>query len=465
MIVHLDLSTGASGDKLLAALLGIAEQTGAYSLTRLQGDLASLVPGAVVTRTDVSRGGISAPHIEVRSLLADVHDHSDPPTHDRRSWKDIRELIEGSDLPDDVRGYALSGFMRIAEAEARVHGTTPEKVHFHEVGALDSIVDIVGCALLRCALEALEETGQHAALQITATPIALGSGTVTCAHGILPVPAPATAQLVIGLPVEAGSASGELTTPTGAALVADMVTAWGPLPPMRPLALGYGAGSRQLPGVANVLTAIIGTQFGIPTTPTATPAPFAHSHACDDRTAATADDRIVPINHVEGVILLETNLDHLSGEAASFACDAILSKGALDVWQEPLTMKKGRLGIGLCVLSRPLDADFLAECIQLTTGTLGVRRSYLERYTAMRGEDELVTSQGRVHFKSMCVRDAREEGRSKTSRRWVRPEADDVTRLLCDARSPYARMAETLADEATHILRNRLSSDGTDTVQ
>ncbi len=445
MIIHLDLSTGVSGDKLLAALLDVAEQTGAYTLARLQADLASLVPEVRVIRTQVLREGILAPHLEVSEQPTEMHDAH---AHGHRSWEGIRKLIEDSSLPARARAYALSSFSRIAEVEARIHGTSVEEVHFHEVGALDSIVDIVGCSLLRCALEMPhgDESRNitHDTLRVTATPIAVGSGTLTCEHGILPVPAPATARLILGLPAEAGCAHGELTTPTGAALVADMVSDWGPLPPMRPLAVGCGAGSRQLPGVPNVLTAIMGSSLD-----TSDP-PF--------RSSSLPGDAPSPIDHVEGVFLLEANLDHLSGEAASFACDEILSEGALDVWQEPLAMKKGRIGIGLRVLVQPLDVDRLAKHIQLVTGTLGVRRSYLERYVADRGEDELVTSHGRVRFKSMCVQDA--DG--KTSRCWVRPEADDVASLLGDGDSPYARMATGLADEADRMMGDRLPSSGTD---
>jgi uncharacterized protein (TIGR00299 family) protein len=299
----------------------------------------------------------------------------------------------------------------LAEAEAEAHGVALEQVHFHEVGAADSILDIVGCSFL---LDALRAT------RFFATPLALGNGTVQSEHGELPVPAPATAHLICGLPVYASSQQGELTTPTGAALARVFITDWAPLPPMTPLAIGYGAGSRDLPGAANVVRIIAGEAASL--------------------TGFSEQDGFI----VEGCVLLETNIDHLAPEALAFACEELLRAGALDVWQESITMKKGRLAIRLSVLSQASEAQRLAEAVSALTGSLGVRGSYVERTVAPRTMVTLETRFGPVPFKAAKI-DA-PVGRIS----WLRPEHDAVAALARQHGLDYNALYRELARLASY---------------
>jgi uncharacterized protein (TIGR00299 family) protein len=297
-----------------------------------------------------------------------------------------------------------------------VHGVAPDSVHFHEVGAADSIVDVVlnSFLLLKLNPEA-----------VYATPLALGNGTFICEHGELPVPAPATAEILIHseVPVYASSHEGELTTPTGAALIAEFVTSFAPLPCSRPVALGFGAGSREVPGAANVLRAL-----------SAEPALLAGLKARPDEQL-----------FVEGVTQLECNLDHLSAEAIAFACEELLAAGALDVWQEPIVMKKGRLATKLIMLAAPEQATGLAGKIIEFTGTLGVRSSYLERTVIPREVLTLDTSYGPVPFK------AAEAGPPSQRTQWLRPEHDDVARLAREHGLAYSQLYAELQEYAEKL--------------
>ena len=245
---------------------------------------------------------------------------------------------------------AIAVFIRLAVAEADVHGVSVDEVHFHEIGALDTLLDVVGVATGLAAL---------GVEQLTVTPIAVGEGTIETEHGTLPVPAPATAGLLLGVPVDPGprradgQPAGELTTPTGAALVSVFATGYGPMPAMSPTSIGYGAGTRDL-GFPNVTRIVLGEAMKL-----AGPARVA--------TAGLA---------VETVTLLETNIDHLSAEQLAFCAEELLAAGALDVWQTPVVMKKGRAAVALSVMCAPADAERLAVRVHSVTGTLGVRRSH-----------------------------------------------------------------------------------------
>lgn len=309
---------------------------------------------------------------------------------------------------------SLRTFELVARAESQVHGTTLDDVHFHEVGAIDSIVDTVGACHLMDAL-GLDE--------IYATPITVGFGTVDCAHGTLPVPAPATALLLVGMPTVAGPYEGEMTTPTGAGLLQGNVTSWEPFPAMVPRAAGYGLGTRKIDGAANALRAIVGDRVA----------------TCPD-----ADDGFA----IEQCVLLQANIDHISPEVAASCCEDLMAAGALDVWQEPIAMKKGRLAIRFNVLARPLDADRLAALVHRLTGTLGLRRSYVQRTVAKRAHDAIETGAGLVRFKSMIA-----EGEcGEPERIWVRPEADDVARIARETGEPFQDVAARLAAEAEEAL-------------
>ncbi|MDR3052448.1 MAG: nickel pincer cofactor biosynthesis protein LarC [Coriobacteriales bacterium] len=403
MILHADLSTGASGDKFMGALLELCERVGAARFEDLVRVGCALVPGISIQRTHPVKSGIRATHIT-------IEEHNAP----TRTWHQIRALIEDAAsagvFSAGTRDRAIAAFAAVALAEAEVHGREPDHVHFHEVGGADSIVDIVGSSFL---LEALAPTALYT------TPLALGFGSFVCAHGQMPVPAPATARLIEGLPVYAGAHGGELTTPTGAALARAFVTNWEPLPPIVPAATGYGAGSRDLAGAANVLRIIAGE----PTT-------LAGLKARDAYT-------------IEGCTLLSTNIDHLSPEALAFACEELLAAGALDVWQEPITMKKGRLAVRLCTLVSPAKAQDFAEKIGALTGSLGIRGSYMERTIVPRSIITIDTAYGLVPFK------AAELGAPIERRTWLRPEHEAVAAIARKHGLDYNELYEELLDFAT----------------
>jgi uncharacterized protein (TIGR00299 family) protein len=352
-----------------------------------------------------------------------------------RHWKDIRKLIgnaaAGGIVSAQAADTALRAFTRVAEAEARVHGVQADQVHFHEVGAADSIIDILFNSLL---LDLLSPTAVYA------TPLALGQGTLICAHGELPVPAPATAEILAQgkLPVYASCHDGELTTPTGAALIAEFVSRFAPLPCSQLLATGYGAGSREIAGAANVLRALAGN-----------PAPLAGLKARQEGQAnseaqqegqagskAGAEDTAV---FIEGVTQLETNIDHLSAEALAFVCEKLLDSGVLDVWQESIVMKKGRLATKLLVLAPPEQATACAQQVIELTGSLGVRSSYLERACVAREILTLDTAYGPVPFKVASL------GSGGTGRAvWLRPEHDAVAHLAREYNLNYPSLSAEL---------------------
>lgn len=393
MIAYLDCSSGISGDKFLAALLDIGEGTGEFTLETLAAAVEGLGVGeAALTASRVVRGGLSGLHLEV--------DVAGEPPH--RSWADVRMLLERAPLPARARERGFEAFALIAQVEARAHGTDPEHVHFHEVGATDSIVDIVGVSL------GLELLGIE---RLVCSTVAVGSGlTPRTAHGVLPAPAPATLELLLGVPVEAGAASGELTTPTGAALVRTNADAFGVLPAMTPVLIGYGAGSRELDGVPNVARLILGHVLE----PAQEPLPLDGAR--------------------ERVTLLETAVDHISAEEIAATADRLRDLGALDAWTVPAAMKKGRLGVELRVLVRPDDATRIEQLVHEHTGSTGVRRTELTRSVLAREELVVEGPWGEFGVKVSGT---------GASRR-VRPESDEVARISRETGRPYAEIAREL---------------------
>jgi uncharacterized protein (TIGR00299 family) protein len=379
---YLDCVSGISGDKFLGALIGAG-----LSPDVLRERLTALdLPGWTLRVEQVKRGGLAGTHV---SVDIEAGQRS-------RDWAAIRALIEGSRLHERVRASALRAFGLLAEAEAVAHGVEVERVHFHEVGAVDSIVDIVGAAI------GLHELGID---ELWSSPVRLGHGTVMTSHGELPIPAPATARLLRGVPVYAGEPPGEMTTPTGAALLAAFVTRFGPMPPMRGSAEGYGAGSREVPGVPNVLRLTVG-------------------------------ERELGGGDLHEVAVLETAIDHLSPEHLAAAMDLLLEDGALDVFAEPLSMKKGRLGAAVTVLALPREAERLSEALMRHTGTLGVRRTLTWRAIAPRRAERVKV------------------GGDGDSLR-VRPENDDIVRIARETGLPVDVVARRLAGEAEAALRDR----------
>ena len=462
MLAHFVISTGAAGDKIICALMQVCEQLGITDRDAFVSLFAELLPDARVVFSEGSDAGVSGLRLKVypvhegddhehhhtHALEHDhehVHDHGHEHEHhhnhghhhdhehdhdhehhhhehgdhahghdhshhhEHRSWADIRKLICGwgdaGKLTSGAVERALKTFELVARAESQVHGMTMDEVHFHEVGAIDSIVDTVGACLLMDAL-GLDE--------IYATPITVGFGTVDCAHGTLPVPAPATALLLEGLPIVPGAYEGEMTTPTGAGLLHANVTHWAPFPAMVPKAIGMGLGTRKLDGAANCLRVICGDAVSQPLDP---------------------EDGIA----LEQCVLLQANIDHISPETAAACCEDLMSAGALDVWQEPITMKKGRLAFKLNVLTAAADADRLAKEAMTRSGSLGMRRTPVERYVAPREYLERETEFGTVRFKTMKASPL-----SDNARAWVRPEHDDVARIARETDLPYDEVFERL---------------------
>jgi hypothetical protein len=379
-LAWLDASSGLSGDKLLAALLDIGEARGSFCLDDLRVAVESLGVGEAFIETErVKRGGISGLHVRVVAGPSPA-----------RTWSDIRQMLLDAALPGRTVERALVVFEAIALAESRVHGVAAEDVHFHEVGATDSIVDIVGVCL------GLELLGIGS---WTVGPIAVGGGHVETAHGRLPVPTPATLELLTDVPIEGGPPeSGELTTPTGAALAVANADAFGSLPPAVPVAIGYGAGTREIEGLPNVLRVVL-------------------AESADDFSAT--------------VVLLETNLDHLPAEEIAFVTEQLLAEGALDVWLTPLVMKKGRPGVLLSVLTERMEDVRVTRAIHALTGSLGVRRSELERSVASREQRAVETPWGPARVKSGAGR--------------VRPEHDDVARIASEQGLPYGFVRDEIA--------------------
>jgi hypothetical protein len=310
--------------------------------------LNSLETGAKVWFEPVKRRGISATKFHVETVETAKHRH----------LPGILKMIEKADAPVRAKQNAAAVFHRLGDAEASVHGVPVEKVHFHEVGAVDSIIDIVGACT---GFELLGVT------RIVCSPVNVGSGTVRTEHGILPVPAPATAKLLTGRPVYARGPVFELATPTGAAVVTTLASEFGVLPPMRIAATGYGAGGQDFPEHANVLRIMLGEPLGA--------------------SEATTID------------IIEANIDDLSPQVLGYAMERLLEAGALDVTLQPIEMKKGRPGTLLRVLTEADRREALADLIFAETSTLGLRIYTAERRVQARRWEEVETPYGRIRVK------------------------------------------------------------------
>ncbi len=342
-ICYLDAFSGISGDMMVGALADAGADSGALVLA-----LESLGMGAQFNFEKTKRGGLTASKFRVIGGHATGHRH----------LKNILELIDGSVLPDAVKQASSSVFQRLGEAEAKVHDISLDRVHFHEVGAVDSICDIVGA----CAAFDLLDVDE-----IHSSPVNVGSGTVKTEHGVLPVPAPATAELLAGKPVYARGPHVELTTPTGAAIAVTLATEFGPLPPMHISVTGYGAGDKDFAEHANVLRVLIGETSG-----------------AEEATT---------------VAVLEANIDDSSPQVLGYAMERLLEAGALDVTLESLLMKKNRPGSLLRVISRPEDRETLAQMVFTETSTLGLRIYSAERRVKARHSIEVETPHGKVKIK------------------------------------------------------------------
>jgi uncharacterized protein (TIGR00299 family) protein len=342
-ICYFDAFSGISGDMTVGSLLDAGAD-----ITALSEALSSLGMGATYRAEKTKRCGFAATKFYVDGGESKAHRH----------LHHIEKIITDSSLPDGVKKKSLAVFRRLGEAEAKVHDTPIEKVHFHEVGAVDSISDIVGACFC------LHQLGID---RVYGSAVNVGSGTVNTEHGVLPVPAPATADLLRDIPVYSRGPELELTTPTGAALLTTLATKIGPMPPMRIAATGFGAGDKDFKEHANVLRVLVG------------------------ETTAAAESTTVSV--------LEANIDDSTPEVIGYAMERLLEAGALDVTITPVHMKKNRPGVMLSVVARPEQQEDLARILFLETSTLGLRIYRAERRVQEREIVEVDTVHGRIRVK------------------------------------------------------------------
>lgn len=418
--LYLDCSMGAAGDMLAAALLELLPDPDAFvdELNALE------IPGVQFTRETAVKCGITGTHLQV-TVHGEAeeshdahhhHDHEHEHSHDHAhthehdhdhshhhhtALADIEHLVRGHlHLPEAVCDDVMAVYGLIAEAESQAHGKPVAEVHFHEVGTLDAVADITAVCLLMQRL-AVDE--------VVASPVHVGAGQVHCAHGILPVPAPATATILKEVPIYGGSIQGELCTPTGAALLKHFVSRFGEMPALRTEAIGYGMGKKDFPA-ANCVRALLGTREA----------------------------------ECETVVELCCNVDDMTGEAVGYAFDQLFAAGALDVYTVPIGMKKSRPGLLLHVMCHEADKDALIRALFAHTSTLGIRENRFQRYVLDRRIDTIDTSAGSVRRK-------RSSGYGITREKF---EYDDLARI--------AETRGTSLAEAEAFVRASISEDSHD---
>jgi pyridinium-3,5-bisthiocarboxylic acid mononucleotide nickel chelatase len=341
------------------------------------------VSGWTLHAEPVLRAGMASTHVVVRCQETSVV----------RTYGHIAAMVEEARLPDRVRKRALATFQALATAEGRIHRRPPEQVHFHEVGALDAIVDIVGTA---CALEVLGVD------EVYASPVANGMGMTRAAHGVLPIPAPAVVELLRGAPTYGVDVPHELTTPTGAALLAANVVGWGPMPSMEIGAIGFGAGTREIDGRPNVVQVVLG-------------------------------QRVSALSSGQPVMQLEVNVDDATGETLAHTIGALLDAGAHDAWVVPIVMKKGRPAYTVAALCDTALAAQIADVLRRETGSLGVRGATLDRWPSARTAEEVEVAGFPVRVKVSAGR--------------VKVEHDDAARIAKRTGLPL-REVVSLAEES-----------------
>ena len=427
--LYLECSMGAAGDMLTAALLELIDDRTAF-ISRMNG---LGLPGVHVAAESSVKCGVTGTHMRVtvngeeeESMDAHAphdhhehgvhehehdhhhehehehehdHEHGHPDSHEHdhhdghhhhASVRDIEGIIDALNVSDRVKKDAKAVYALIAEAESRAHGRPVSEIHFHEVGTMDAVADVVAVCLL---MEKLSPD------EVVASPVHVGAGHVRCMHGILPVPAPATALILRDVPTYGGQVQGELCTPTGAALLKHFVTRFGDRPVMKTKAIGYGMGRKDF-AQANCLRAFLGESEG----------------------------------RREAVTRLECNLDDMTGEDIAFAMERLFEAGARDVFTQPIGMKKSRPGVLLSVICLPQDADALAEVMMKHTSTLGIRRQDMSRYILAREEETVSTPYGGVRVKRACGMGADRK----------KPEDDDIAALAKKHNVPLSVIRESL---------------------
>ncbi len=345
---YFDCFSGAGGDMIVAALIDAGANADA-----IRDGFASLgLDGYALSIERISKQGFAATrfHVELDKQADQPHRH----------LATITDILDRSTLPLTVKQKATRIFQRLAEAEAKVHGTSVEEVHFHEVGAVDAILDVVGAVL------ALELLGVE---RVVCSPIPTGSGTVTCEHGVMPVPAPAAAELLKGIPIASCDEVGEMTTPTAAAVLTTLANDFGPLPNVTLSDIGYGAGTREGRTRPNLLRVLLGEAA--------------------DHDEADADE----------ITVLETNLDDASPELVGHCTERLLDEGALDVYAVPIHMKKSRSGVVLTVLCQHHQVPAMERILFAETTTFGIRRHSVTRTKMQRRHEAVTTPFGQVRMK------------------------------------------------------------------
>ena len=404
--LYLECTMGAAGDMLTAALLELIGDKQAF-VDRIN-HLG--LPGVRVAAEPSVKCGITGTHMKVTVDGAEeesLDDHSHPHGHDHEedhhdghhhhaSAADIEKLIDGLNVSDRVKADAKAVYALIADAESQVHGHPVSEIHFHEVGTMDAVTDVVSVCLL------MEEIGAE---EIVASPVHVGSGHVRCMHGILPVPAPATALILKDIPTYGGRVQGELCTPTGAALLKHFASRFGDRPVMKTEAIGYGMGKKDF-DQANCVRAFLGESEG----------------------------------QREQITKLECCLDDMTGEDIGYAMEMLFREGARDVYTQAVGMKKSRPGLMLSVICLPGDADHLAEVMMKHTTTLGIRRQDMSRYALRRGAETVHTAYGDVRLKH-----ASGMGVSR-----AKPEYEDVARLATENSLPLRAIREAVEKAGGH---------------
>ncbi|HVA00192.1 MAG TPA: nickel pincer cofactor biosynthesis protein LarC [Terriglobia bacterium] len=395
-LAYLDCSSGISGDMFLAALLDAGVE-----FARLQEELKKLPLGTYeFTQSRVMRRGLAGNHVEIEVPGKQPHRH----------LSHIEALIGGAPIPEPVKQTALRIFRRLGEVEARLHNVSVEKIHFHEVGAVDAILDIVGVCL------GFDLLGNP---ELTCSPLNVGGGRVEAAHGSLPVPAPATAELLKGIPIYSSGVEGELVTPTGAALVAELASSFGPMPRMIVEKIGYGAGTKDFPSHPNLARLFVGESTDVMKS-----------------SPGAAGDEMVSV--------IEANVDDMSPQLYGYLAEKALAAGALDVTCTSVQMKKNRPGLLLTVLSRLEACDALADLLFEQTTTIGVRiyearRKILER--------ELVTVE--TPYGPVRVKVARRNGKEMNAApefedcRWLAEEKSvPLKEVIIAAQAAYRKLSD-----------------------
>jgi len=382
-IAYFDCFAGASGDMILGSLMDAG-----LELVQLKGELAKLhLSHYDLQVKKIVKKGVGGSQAMV--LVDEDHHH-----HHHRNLADIKSIIAQSDLEDSIQQKSITIFTRLAEAEAKVHQTTIEQIHFHEVGAMDAIIDVVG------AVAGIAALGIQ---KIFCSPLHLGSGTVECAHGTLPVPAPATAELVTGKPVYSTGVVGELLTPTGAAILTTLASDFGPMPAMSVEKIGYGAGTSE-PAIPNLLRVMIGQ---------------------------TAED--VKDVEMEQVAVIETNIDDMNPQIYDYIIQKALDIGALDIFLTSVQMKKNRSGKLVRIICPPKMVETFATFLLRETTTIGLRWRVENRIKAHRTIKAIDTQYGLIHFKVAEISNETVN---------ISPEYEDCKRVALEKGVPLKKVIE-----------------------